>query len=40
MVVGIDRMIKLRGKNKNEFLAIMASMNRTFSKFWSISKCL
>jgi hypothetical protein len=39
MVLGVDKMIKVKGKNKYEFLSVMASMNKTFSKFWSSSKC-
>jgi len=40
MVFGIDLLTKVVGKHRRQILACAATMNKTFSKYWSNCKCI
>jgi len=38
MVIGIDILNKIIGKNKRVIMAIVATLNKSFSRYWSSCK--
>ncbi len=40
MIFGIDLLNKIVGKNKRQILAVVGTVNKTFSKYWSTCKCV
>ena len=40
MVIGIDTLTKISGKNKRTVLAVVATTNKTMTKYWSTCKSI
>jgi aubergine-like protein len=40
MVFGIDLLTKITGKNRRQILAMVGTVNKSFSKYWSTCKCI